>query len=146
MNRQDFTKYFISQQGSKCASCGSTEILEIDHIIPISKGGSSGVENLQVLCHSCNRKKSDTIVPEMGGTRHQDYDHHPSMLRLRIKEVATEKGYSMGKLSRASDVSFNTVKRLWTRPYTGANVDTLNKIAKVLGVTINDLVENVPDD
>src|SRR6266849_6868205 len=92
MNRQDFTKYFISQQSSKCASCGSTEILEIDHIIPISKGGSSGVENLQVLCHSCNRKKSDTIVPEMGGTRHQDYDHHPSMLRLRIKEVATEKG------------------------------------------------------
>src|SRR6266446_3343825 len=68
------------------------------------------------------------------------------MLRLRIKEVATEKGYSMGRLSRASDVSFNTVKRLWTRPYTGANVDTLNKIAKVLGVTINDLVENVPDD
>ncbi len=67
------------------------------------------------------------------------------MVRLRIKEVATERGYSMGKLSRASDVSFNTIKRLWTHPYIGANVDTLNKIAKALGVTVNDLIEDIPN-
>ncbi len=40
----------------------------------------------------------------------------------------------------------NTVKRLWTKPYTGANVDTLNKIAEALGVTVNDLIENVPNE
>ena len=64
------------------------------------------------------------------------------MVRLRIKEVAISKGYSMNKLSRASDVSFNTIKRLWTKPYSGANIDTLSKIAKVLGVTVNDLIED----
>jgi DNA-binding Xre family transcriptional regulator len=68
------------------------------------------------------------------------------MLRLRIKEVAQERGFSMGKLSRASDVSFNTIKRLMTHPYGGASVETLNKIANALGVTISDLVENVPDE
>lgn len=52
----------------------------------------------------------------------------------------------MGKLSRASDVSFNTIKRLMTHPYGGASVETLNKIANALGVTISDLVENVPDE
>jgi DNA-binding Xre family transcriptional regulator len=66
------------------------------------------------------------------------------MARLRIKEVAQAKGFSMNKLSRASDVSFNTIKRLWTKPDTGVTVDTLMKIAKALQVDINDLVE--PDE
>jgi 5-methylcytosine-specific restriction endonuclease McrA len=41
----------------KCIQCSSTEFLEIDHIVPISKGGTSTEENLQVLCRVCNRKK-----------------------------------------------------------------------------------------
>ncbi|MEW8053220.1 MAG: HNH endonuclease signature motif containing protein [Candidatus Thiodiazotropha sp.] len=35
--------------------------IEFDHIIPISKGGPSSVENLRVLCRTCNRKKSDSL-------------------------------------------------------------------------------------
>ncbi len=63
------------------------------------------------------------------------------MVRLRIKEVAQEKGYTMNGLSRASDVSFNTIKRLWKNPYTGVTVETLTKIARVLQVEISELVE-----
>jgi DNA-binding Xre family transcriptional regulator len=68
------------------------------------------------------------------------------MLRLKIAEVAKEKGYSMNSLSRATDISFNTIKRLWKNPETGVTVETLAKIAKVLGVSINDLVEDVPEE
>jgi len=67
------------------------------------------------------------------------------MLRLRVKEVAQAKGYNMSKLSRATDVSFTTIKRMWTKPYSGANIDTLGKIARVLEVTLGDLTEEVPD-
>jgi len=66
------------------------------------------------------------------------------MLRLRVKEVAQAKGYNMSKLSRATDVSFTTIKRMWTKPYSGATIDTLGKIARVLGVTLGDLTEEVP--
>ena len=36
-----------------------TMFLEIDHIIPLSKGGSDLLENKQSLCQKCNNKKSD---------------------------------------------------------------------------------------
>jgi len=49
-----------------CAKCGSNQQLEIDHVIPISKGGATSVRNLQLLCRECNRSKNtswDTLGP-----------------------------------------------------------------------------------
>ena len=37
-------------------------LLEIDHIIPIAKGGQTVEDNLQTLCWKCNRAKSDKII------------------------------------------------------------------------------------
>lgn len=56
--RDDFT----------CRSCGnsiykeSNLLLEIDHIIPVAKGGCTVEENLQTLCWKCNRSKGDKII------------------------------------------------------------------------------------
>lgn len=45
----------------QCRLCGRSKrdgvILEVDHIIPVSKGGTSVFENLQTLCRECNRGK-----------------------------------------------------------------------------------------
>lgn len=46
-------------QKCKCANC-KTKLngkYHRDHIVPISKGGSNGIENIQILCPSCNCKK-----------------------------------------------------------------------------------------
>lgn len=48
----------------RCAACGSTEDLCIDHIIPICRGGSCEVENLQALCFSCNARKGRKTMDE----------------------------------------------------------------------------------
>ena len=45
----------------KCVECGSNENLEFDHIIPHSKGGANTYRNIQLLCESCNRSKSNKI-------------------------------------------------------------------------------------
>ena len=49
-----------------CCLCGNsvyTEpnlLLEVDHIIPVSKGGKTEANNLQTLCWRCNRRKSNS--------------------------------------------------------------------------------------
>ena len=37
------------------------ENIEFDHIVPFSKGGANTYRNIQILCESCNRRKSDNI-------------------------------------------------------------------------------------
>jgi len=49
------------RDGGKCVKCGSRKNLEYDHIIPLSKGGSNTVRNIELLCEKCNRKKRDNI-------------------------------------------------------------------------------------
>ena len=45
----------------RCVNCGIREKLEYDHILPVSKGGSSTVRNVQMLCEKCNRSKGAKI-------------------------------------------------------------------------------------
>lgn len=47
-----------------CVECGSKDRIEIDHIIPISRGGTHGIGNLQTLCHDCNRNKRNRLTIE----------------------------------------------------------------------------------
>lgn len=49
------------RDGGTCVECGANDYLEFDHVIPVSKGGSNTVENVQLLCRRCNGKKSDKI-------------------------------------------------------------------------------------
>jgi len=67
-------------------------------------------------------------------------------VRLRVKEVAAEKGVSMTKLSQRSEVAYNTVRKLIRDPYAEVTLSTLRRLADVLGVSTKDLIEDVPDD
>lgn len=67
------------------------------------------------------------------------------MIYIRLKELAQEKGFSQGKLSRASDVDDNTIKRICRNPYVTVTTETLSKLANALGVSIHDLIVEVPD-
>lgn len=40
-----------------CLWCGATADLTVDHVLPVSKGGETAPDNLQVLCRPCNSSK-----------------------------------------------------------------------------------------
>lgn len=44
-----------------CGACGPDVELEIDHIIPVSRGGTDDITNLKTACFKCNRGKGDKV-------------------------------------------------------------------------------------
>lgn len=52
----------LARYGGRCAHCGTTERIERDHIIPLSKGGDDTIDNLQPLCGTCNRRKWNKLT------------------------------------------------------------------------------------
>jgi 5-methylcytosine-specific restriction endonuclease McrA len=57
----------IERDGCECAYCGNkTERVHIDHVFPLSRGGSSELENLVVACGPCNISKKDKTPSEWG--------------------------------------------------------------------------------
>ena len=55
--------------GGMCQACGATEQLEIDHVVPLAMGGEHTLHNMQVLCRSCNGKKSARNAADYRGNR-----------------------------------------------------------------------------
>ena len=54
----------LKRDGSRCTKCGATPqthgvTLHVDHIVPVSKGGKTELDNLQTLCAPCNLGKSN---------------------------------------------------------------------------------------
>lgn len=52
----------ILAQDNACFYCGQ-EATTIDHVIPISKGGISSIDNCVPACNRCNSGKRDRIAP-----------------------------------------------------------------------------------
>lgn len=48
----------LSICNERCLACGSTSQLTVDHIVPLSRGGSNEITNIQPLCFRCNSGKS----------------------------------------------------------------------------------------
>ena len=60
-------EYLLEKWGRKCAYCGKRDVpLEIEHIVPRSRGGSDRVSNLTIACHKCNQTKGTQTAEEFG--------------------------------------------------------------------------------
>jgi 5-methylcytosine-specific restriction endonuclease McrA len=60
-------EYLLEKWGRWCAYCGQTNVpLEIEHILPRTRGGSNRVSNLTIACHDCNDAKGTRTAAEWG--------------------------------------------------------------------------------
>jgi len=62
---KDLREAIKQRDNFTCQICGNSVLkepnllLEVDHIVPVSKGGKTEANNLQTLCWRCNRSKSN---------------------------------------------------------------------------------------
>jgi HNH endonuclease len=62
---RDIMLKVVRRDDYMCQACHNhvpDDQIEIDHVIPHSKGGPTTVDNLRLLCRACNRKKSDSLA------------------------------------------------------------------------------------
>lgn len=59
--------YLLVKWARCCAYCGAAnQMLEVEHIVPKSRGGSDRISNLCLACHSCNQAKGPQTAAEFG--------------------------------------------------------------------------------
>ena len=65
------TRRLVFQKArNQCENCGSCHALEVDHIRPQALGGNSELENLRLLCRSCNQRAA---IRNLGMEKMRDY-------------------------------------------------------------------------
>lgn len=47
----------LDRFNGKCAKCGASENIHMDHVVPLAKGGRHSIDNVQPLCQTCNLRK-----------------------------------------------------------------------------------------
>ena len=58
-----FYDEIFSRDNYRCVYCGSTTDLVVDHVVPVSAGGSSDLRNLVTACRGCNNRKGARQIP-----------------------------------------------------------------------------------
>jgi 5-methylcytosine-specific restriction endonuclease McrA len=77
----EIREYLLAKFGHLCAYChgkSGDPHLEVEHIVPRSRGGSDRVSNLALACHTCNQGKGDRTAVEFG---------HPEVQALAAKPM-----------------------------------------------------------
>lgn len=76
-------------QGGKCFWCGNelNGVYQIDHIIPITKGGGNGRDNIDCACGDCNRSKKDKLPWDwIGDAAYELIEWHKQCLEIDLQD------------------------------------------------------------
>ena len=113
----EIREYLLEKWGRKCAYCGKSNVpLEIEHIVPKSRGGSNRVSNLTIACHECNQSKGNQTAKEFGYPGIQDKTKKPlraaafmNVVKQRLVDMVdcyTTYGY----ITKRNRILFNIAK------------------------------------
>ncbi len=83
-------EYVLYKWHHRCSYCGATDIpLQVEHIVPRSRGGSNRVSNLALACESCNLKKGNQTASEFGYPEIQAQAKMPLKYAAHVSSMKT---------------------------------------------------------
>jgi 5-methylcytosine-specific restriction endonuclease McrA len=94
---QDVKIAVAARDGGKCLQCGSAQDLHFDHVIPWSRGGANTVNNIQLLCGPCNRRKGADDIPAGDFTSPRPPIPTPSRIGLEQVRRTTRRGSTVSQ-------------------------------------------------
>jgi 5-methylcytosine-specific restriction endonuclease McrA len=63
----EIREYLLEKFARRCVYCGATLVpFEVEHIVPVARGGTSRIANLALACHACNDAKQTRTAAEFG--------------------------------------------------------------------------------
>jgi hypothetical protein len=82
-------QYLLEKWGRRCAYCDKENVpLEVEHIVPKSRGGTDRVSNLTLSCRSCNLEKGNRSIEEFLSHRPDRLHRILAQARKPLKDAA----------------------------------------------------------
>ena len=82
-------EYLLEKFNRQCVYCGAVDTrLEIEHLIPRSKGGSNRVSNLAISCHKCNQKKGAKDIKDFLSKKKELLNKILKRVKAPLKDAA----------------------------------------------------------
>jgi len=82
-------EYLLEKFDRQCVYCGAVDTrLEIEHLIPRSKGGSNRVSNLAIACHKCNQKKGAKDIKDFLSKKKELLNKILKRVKAPLKDAA----------------------------------------------------------
>jgi 5-methylcytosine-specific restriction endonuclease McrA len=74
----------VARYQGHCAYCGSADALEVDHRVPLAKGGANTIDNVLPACGRCNRRKHLMTEAEFRARLESERGQRPYNLTIRL--------------------------------------------------------------
>ena len=82
-------EYLLEKFNRQCVYCGAVDTrLEVEHLIPRSKGGSNRVSNLAISCHKCNQKKGAKDIKDFLSKKKELLNKILKRVKAPLKDAA----------------------------------------------------------
>jgi len=88
LHATELRAYLLNKWNGKCAYCKKEGLLEVEHLIPRSRGGSNRVSNLVVACPACNTKKGTQTLEEFLSKKPAQLKRIQAQLEIPLHDTA----------------------------------------------------------
>lgn len=102
-----------------CRYCGKKSpeaILEVDHVVPLSGGGTDDIENLVTACYECNRGKGARLLTDIPP---EENLHEKAILIAEQELQISELQHWRMKQREREDREINALWKMWTKRFSG---------------------------